>query len=454
MTGTVEQKPKETMPQVQAQKKAAQAPIVEKKVIEEEQPVAVCEEKDQEVVAADGYVSRLVDMGLENYKWGKDLTLQNKLVGARVGPLVNFAEEKLQAGLNVSPVKVEDVVSALDSRVEKAVTYTVETKTAIQTRVENSVSYTQEKVSKAAEKPGQWKNDTLGYVHDKLQQLKVEEKPEEEESADVSMIVNDAKVVTAERLNLLLDASAGYLEQYLPPMEEGAEESLTVEGKTTEIRPVANRALRLSKVAAKRMQDRALSKMGQLKLRTSNVVHVDLLKYSEWLDLESKKETVKVTMQKVDERLVKPTKEELSRRVEQVEKVAGQTKEMINSRVIAPAKAHLEPIYLPVRDGVIRVWTNVGDEYAERVAKPRDQIIKMFRDELKEQQLLAKKKSGDEQMTIGAGLAAVVAATRTRLSREWEVRISPAFERFMGRTEEDDEEDKSMGDTEEGEESE
>lgn len=404
--------------------------------------VELAEKKAAEGISPLGY---LVDLGLDNYKWGKDLVVENKTLGPRVGPIVSYGEEKFVSVLKRSPIQVEDVVTAVDSRVEKVVTYSAE------------------KIQTVRETPGKLKNATLTFAHEKLQSLKVDTTPEDDEETkegedlSVGTVVVDARVVTAERLNMFLDASEGYLQQYLPPSElaEGEnveEEPLGIEGKKTEIRPVANRALRLSKVAAKRVQERALSRVGQLKRRTTDVVHVDLVKYSEWLDKQKNgvKDTIYISLEKVDNKLVKPAKETIGQRVEQVQVYAGKTQDAIKTRVITPAKERIVAIRLPFHDRIINVWTTVGNQYNEKVIKPRDQIIQMFREELALQQELAKRDNG-EDMTIGDGLAAVIAAARARLSKEYEVRISPVLSKFMGKNTdfEEDEEKSSVGDEDE-----
>jgi len=387
-----------------------------------------------EVEQKGGLVSQLVSYGVETYYKGKDVLVKQPTLGPRLGPWVNFGEEKLQAGLKLSPYPVDQVVHAVDNRLDKVVNYTVETKDSLAGRA-----------ARVAAAPAQLKDASLVYMHDKIKNLKVEkDNSESPEEIGVTTVLVEAKSVTAERLNQLLDASEGYLQQYLPPTHEEPED--TDEVITTEIRPTAVRAIKVSKVAAKRMQERALAKMTDLKLRTSNVVHVDLVKYSEWLDLEGKKAVVVVQLQKVDDKLVQPAKEAM---------INASNK--VNEKLVAPVLARVTAIRVPFSDDILRVWTVIGDKYNEKVVQPRAQIIEMFREELALQQELAKQKNGDEPMTISAGMQAVVTAARARLSKEWEIRISPSLQRVMGKAsteEEEEEEDKSFGDAEEADDSE
>lgn len=398
-------------------------------------PAAVMEEEKP------AFLGRLVDMGVENYKWSKDLVAQNKTLGPRLSPVITYTEETTLSLLGKSPIAVDDVVTAVDSRVDKVVTFTGEKVQAVRDAPKN----------------------TFGYVHDKLSSLRVEQEEgdaEDTESEDpsVTTLLTDVKSVSAERLNLLLDASEGYLQQYLPPTEEEQEE-LKVEGKISELRPLPTRFYKISKVTVNKIGQTAVSKSREITERTKNTVHVDLIKYSEWLD-KSVKEPVAKRLAIVDEKLaisqkvtrvdiavVQPIKAQVNKRVEQVD-----------GKLVQPAK-----------EKFVLVVTTISSKYDEKVVQPRDQIIQMFREELDTQKALAAEKSGGEDLTIAAGLSAVVAAARARLTNEWEVRVAPTLSRFMGRTADadtdadadaDDEEldeeleDKSYGDADEAEEAE
>jgi len=354
------------------------------------------------VVVADKPVaplSSLVDVSLLYYKAAKEIVAANKTLGPRVSPLLAYGEEKTLIVLKKSPIQVEDVVSAVDSRVDASVQYAKETVESIRAAP-----------SKVAKKTAE--------------------------------VTEETKVATAEKLNLLLDASAGYLAQYLPLSEEEQLEIKGDEASKKELKPAAARAGKQSKVAAKKIQELALAKFGGIKERTGNVVHVDLVKYSEFLDnqKENVKQTIFITLDKINEKVVEPTKE-----------VAEKGKNAVQKRVIEPVNARVQAITIPIQDRVVKIWTLAGDEYNARVVQPRDQIVSMFREELALQQELAKQKSG-EDLTITAGLKAVIAAARARLSKEWEIRVSPALAKALGRQgeyEEEEMEEKSFGDDDE-----
>ena len=343
----------------------------------------------------------LVDVSLSYYKVAKEIVAANKTLGPRVSPLLAYGEEKTLVVLKKSPIKVEDVVAAVDSRVDASVKYTMQTVEALRAAPAQAVAKTQAKAE-------------------------------------------EVQQATAVRLDSLLDASAGYLAQYLPLNEEEKAELKGTEAESSkELKPVAIRAGKQGKVAAKKLQELALAKVQGLKKRTGDVVHVDLVKYSEFLDAqkENVKQTLFITLDKINEKVVEPTKE-----------VAEKSRAVVNKRVIEPVNQRVQMVAIPIQDRVIKVWTMVGDEYNNRVVQPRDQIVSMFREELALQQELAKQKSG-EDLTITAGLKAVIAAARARLSKEWEVRISPSLARVLrrnnGEFEEEEMEEKSFGDDEE-----
>lgn len=359
-------------------------------------------------------LNSLLTYSLDNYEWAKGIVVKNQTLGPRVAPLLQFGEDTTKKVLGASPIKLESVIEAVDTRVDKAVVYTTET------------------VQKVREAPGKIKNKSLTAVHDKLNTIKVD-KDEEPAELALSTIADDVRVISSERLSLLLDASEGYLQQYLPISDEDKEE-IKVEAPKGELKPIAIRSYRQSKVAAKRLQEQIINKITTLKATTEDRVHVDLIKYNEFLNKQkdSVKGTIYLALEKIDEKAVQPTKE-----------VANKATEVVKTRVIAPTKARFDSVAIPFQNRIIRIWTVIGDEYDQKVVRPRNQIVEMFRKELQIQQELAKQQSNNEELTITAGLKAVVAAASARLSKEWEVRVKPAVKKVLGREtgEEEDDED-------------
>ncbi|GBG30721.1 Hypothetical Protein FCC1311_069412 [Hondaea fermentalgiana] len=375
-------------------------------------PAATMNETDVLQEPHNGPVGKLIDMSLEQYSGAKDLLAKNQVIGKRLTPFVDWTENTTKAILRKSPVAVDKVVTAVDTRAEAV------------------VNFTSEKVQVMRETP----KNTLGYVHGKLKSLRTEPSAEDDEEPGVRTILVTGKSAAAERLNVLLDAGEGYLKQYLPIPEN--EKSLVIQGPKSEIRTVATRTVNLSKVAVTKTLEQALAKAGEIKARTKETIHVDLIRYNEWLDMNVKtpvskrlkivddKLAISEKVDKVDQKLIKPLKSSVSRRVE-----------LIDAKVVTP-----------VKEKFVLVVTRVSDTYNAKVVEPRDQIIQMFREELSLQQEIAKSKSGEEELTISAGLSAVIAAARSRLEKEYEVRVSPTLSRFMGRDKEEEMEDQSFGD--------
>lgn len=352
-----------------------------------------------------------IDYTLSTYNSAKDYVAASKTL-SKLNPIINFGEETTVSILKKSPVAVEELVAAIDSRIEKSATKVSDT------------------VSAVAAAPGKAKDKTLTKIHEKLNELKLEKDEEETPEVELATVATDAKIITAERLAKLLDASEELLQMYLAIDEEDKAE-ITVEAGKGELKPLALRGFKQTKVAAKRIQDLGLSKVNGFTEKTQGDVK----------DLTNNvKQTIYITLEKLDEKLLQPTKD-----------VAKKGKDAVKNRVIDPASETVESITLPFKNRVVKVWTVVGEQYDQRVVQPREEIVKMFKEELQLQQQLAKEKSG-EDLTIAAGLKAVVAAARARLSKEWQVRVSPALAKVLGRNgeyEEEEIEEKSFGDDEE-----
>jgi hypothetical protein len=183
----------------------------------------------------------LVNFSLDNYEWAKDYVVNNKTLGPRVSPLLEFGENTTKKVLDASPIKLESVIEAVDTRVDRVVTGTVETTQAV------------------IAAPGNLKNKTLEFTHEKLNLIKIDKDATEADLA-VSTIAEDVKVITSERWNMLLDASEGYMAQYLPISEEDKED-IKVEAQKGELKPLAIRSFRQTKVLARRTPEKLFSKV-------------------------------------------------------------------------------------------------------------------------------------------------------------------------------------------------
>lgn len=351
-------------------------------------------------------VGASVKYGLDTYEKLKEVVVSNKMVGARVGPLFELTESTTKRVLEVSPIKLESVIDAVDTRVDAAVTYGTET------------------AQKVYEALGKLKNKTTAAIHTRLNSVKVDQEAETPEEVNFSTVADDLSVIASERLSMALDASEGFMAQYLPISDEDKEE-LKVEVAKGELKPLAFRAGRQSKVAAKRLQEQIINKMTGLKTRTTEVVHVDLVKYSEFLDKQKTAvtNTIYIALEKVDEKAVQPVKD-----------IAAKGANAVNTRVIVPARERVSAVRIPFQGRMVAIWTVIGEGYEAKIVKPRAQIVQMFKEELALQQELAREKSGSgEDLSIAAGLKAVVTAARARVTKEFDGRIVPFVNKVLGR---------------------
>lgn len=386
-----------------------------------------------------GYVRAMLYKGYDGYAWSKEKALQSKVLKPRLEPSLNFLESKLSEAKGKLPV--EKVVDALD------------------TRIDSTLKYSSDTLHGVVNKPVQLKNGTLMVLHKNLGKLKTEEasqeeskeeeaeedkenmperngngEKEEEEEASLKVIYSDVKQITKERAAQVLDVSEELVNKYLPEceveMKQADDESL-ITAKSN----AAYRAFTLSKVVTKRMQRRALSRLDRLKLRTQEVTHVDLVKYSDMLDsrkawLEQTKESVKA---KVDEKVMQP----LGKVGEKLGHGYGDLKEKAKSYQ-ASAKTSLVQLKkkLPLVDRIGRMWAAVNEQCEEKIVKPAEKIVETFKVELHKQQEIVKNKEDDpnKPLTVEAGLRAVVAAARFRFKKEWETRVAPGLQAVLDRT--------------------
>ena len=371
-----------------------------------------------------GYVRAILYKGYDGYTWSKEKALQSKVLKPRLEPSLNFIESKLSEAKGKLPV--EKVVDALDSRID------------------NTLKYSSDTIQVVVKKPTELKNGTLMVLHKNLGKLKTEEEATEEESKEdedkenaepsLKVIYSDVKEITTQRASKVLDASEDLVNKYLPESEVEAKQA-DDESLTTAKSNAAYRAFTLSKVVTKRMQRRALSRLDRLKLRTQEVTHVDLVKYSDMLDsrkawLKQKKEGV---TSEVNQRVIEPLRSVGTR----MDHGYGDLKEKAKQYQEAAKKSVVQLKYkIPFSDRIIRVWTVLGDQCDQRLVKPAEKIVETFKIELQKQQEIVKKQEDDpnKPLTVEAGLRAVVAAARFRLKKEWESRVAPGIEAVVAKT--------------------
>lgn len=358
-----------------------------------------------------GIVTSMLTKGYDSYTWSKEKALKSKVLKPTLEPSLNFIEAKLSEAKKVYPV--EKVVTGLDNRIDSA------------------LKYSQDTLQTVVAKPIELKNGTLTILHKNLDKLKTEEeeiekKDSEEKSQDegersLLEIYTDVKVITSQRAQKILDASEKIVNKYLPENEEESEEVP---------KNSAYRAFYLSKVVTKRMQRRALSKLDQLKLRTQSVVHIDLVKYSNMLDLESKKAWLNSTTFVT---AGKSAGKKVSSQISEVKKSAVEKTEKLRENVSSQFLVLKKTAANNVPKKIVDTWESVGESCDKLVVKPCEQIIDTFKQELQKQQEIVKNKEDDpnKPLTIEAGLRAVVAAARFRLKKEWEMRVAPTVDQVI-----------------------
>lgn len=347
---------------------------------------------------------------VDRYEWAKGVVGQNKSFGTHVTSILDFGEMTAKMAHDASPIKLDEVIGALDTRVDQALTFGSE-KAA-------SVVAMQDKL----------KHDALTLVHDKLTEVKGTENAEvKPEDLGIALIADDVKTLTTEKLGKVLDVSESYLAQYLPIDDEDLKE-LSVDSPKHELKTVAIRSYKQGKIAAKGLQESVISKMSNLQMRAKEVVHVDLIKYSEYLNDKTQQipATLYVAWENVNESVT-----------DFASTASEGNAEKIKEQYIRPARERLVAARLQFHDRLVNIWTVVGDKYEQRIMRPGEQIIQMFREELALQQELAMERNGsDDELTIAAGLNAVVAAARARLSKEIEVRVYPAWSKYVNGSDE------------------
>lgn len=369
-----------------------------------------------------GYVRTILYRGYDGYAWSKEKALQSKVLKPRLEPSLNFIENKLIQAKDKLPV--EKVVDALD------------------TRIDSTIKYSSDTIQGVVKKPVELKNGTLMVIHKNLGKLKAEDEGTEEESKEddsnkenepsLKVIYTDVKEITNQSATKVLDASESLVNKYLPEeeveMKQADDESLTTAKSNA-----AYRAFTLSKVVTKRMQRRAMGRLDHLKLRTKQVTHVDLVKYSDMLDsrkawLEQTKEGIKTG---VDNRVVQPLRKVGDRMGHGYGDLKEKAKQYQES-----ARKSIVQIKIPFSDRIVRLWTVVGNQCDQKIVKPAEKIVETFKAELHKQQEIVKNQEDDpnKPLTVEAGLRAVVAAARFRFKKEWEGRVAPGLEAVLART--------------------
>ena len=349
-------------------------------------------------------VGNLIDYLLDNYQTFKGVLNKNETLGPHVGPIVNFGEETTKSLIEKSPVNVKDFVAKVDSHMDAACSYGGNGVAAI-----NQV-------------PNKIKTGACELVMNKLSKMKLN--PDEVKAEpNFTDVANNLKEITSERLSQLLDASEGYLYQYFPLSEDDAAKMKVNVGRG-EFKPILSRTYLQGKVTASKLKETTLAKLGNLKKRTSEVVHIDLVKYSEYLDQhkETLKDIVSTSYDSFDQKVVN-----------NIKTISQNTSQNIRSRVIDPVYQSMNSVQIHFKDYLILIHTTVVTEYECIVVRPRDQIIQIFKEELANQREIFEKHKNDpnDPPDILAGVKAVIFAFKTRVASRINVQLSPYLSNFL-----------------------
>merc|ERR1712227_625580 len=367
----------------------------------------------------DGKISSLLQQGLETYSSAKNAVLENKRLGetVNVAPAVTFFEETVVKAAELSPVKLDrSTVETLDSNVDSALKYGEETKEAVKAKVNSTKEIVVDTVYSTKDAVVERVNCTKDTVIETVTSTK----------ETVVGKVTTTKEAAADTANQLLDVSESYVEHYLEELKEEEEEAKPVssglEQGRKEPKAVGTRIFELSKTVSKRMQKRAFAGMDSLKLRTEQVVHLDLMQYSEMLD--SAKGDV---LETYNTKIVLPAREKTI----QAKKAAVEAKDVC----VAKASDAKELIVISADEVLVKVaavrvpftendvmfyWTIAAEEADSRIIKPFGGLVESLQKEFAaEVDLLQSQEEDDansKELTLEAGLKALVAVLRRRTS--------------------------------------
>jgi len=228
----------------------------------------------------------------------------------------------------------------------------------------------------------------------------------------IKIIFDDVSLLSSQRAQKILDVSETYVDKYLHEEDEEDELDVSVEEKA---KSAAARAFVLSKVVSKRMQKRALAGLTSLKLRTQEVVHIDLMKYSQMLDSGRHQIGVAYDYSKAyvmttfENRVAVPARKvsnEIGVKADEAKVVAEKYGKQVADRVVA--------IKVPFTEKDVLYYLTTASETADkRIVKPLEEIVETFKKDL---EVETKKQDPEKPLTIEAGFRALISASRYRAS--------------------------------------
>lgn len=423
---------------------------VSEPVVEE---VAVCEpEMEAATNKTDGKISSLLQQGLETYSSAKNAVLENKRLGetVNVAPAVTFFEETVVKAAELSPVKLDrSTVETLDSNVDSAIKYGEETKEAVKAKVNSTKEIVVDTVYSTKDAVVERVNCTKDTVVETVTSTKdtvvgkvnttketVVDTVNSTKEALASQVactketvvgkVTSTKEAAVDTANQLLDVSESYVDHYLEELKEEEEEAKPVssdlEQERKETKAVGIRIFELSKTVSKRMQKRAFAGMDSLKLRTEQVVHLDLMQYSEMLD-SAKGDVLETYNTKImlpaREKTIQAKKAAVEAKDVFVTKASDAKELIVDSadEVLVKVAAVRVPF---TENDVMFYWTIAAEEADSRIIKPFGGLVESLQKEFAAEVDLLQSQEKDvanaKELTLEAGLKALVAVLRRRTS--------------------------------------
>ena len=283
-----------------------------------------------------------------------------------------------------------------------------------------------------------------------------------------------AQTTASDKVNTLLEAAELYVEKVLPAQEEGEAQAFKADADATK----ATRVYALSTTVSRRFKKKAMAKLegATLQLRettaTNPIVHLDLVRYSELLDLASVRERVAArytvaaaTAQTSETYAV--VRGYVVRASDKTSALSEELKANVQVRVLTPAK----DFYAVATAEYIKRKESANDLYAlgsESILTRREFAVKYLESvkaalgsqwdsklytptmafldacEANWAPLRTAYNEGVENpnntdedgkpLTIDAGTAAFIAALRMKLQDEWDLRVVPTLEKLKGST--------------------
>lgn len=408
------------------------------------------------------FVSTLLTYGLSSYKWSKALALtQAPAIDSPLQWLEEKVMETTTLGLKQVALTPEGVVAKLDGKASELNTaYELDTKFA------SSKTWSAKQLLKLKGEDAM----TAELAEEiELHQLIADARAVAwNRVSTIQTRVTGLQTTASDKVDTLLEGAEGFVEKVFPAQEEGEAQAFEADADATK----ASRVRTLSTTVGRRFKKKALAKLGgmTLKLRDTQKVHLDLVRYSELLDIAAVRERVTAKYTDVSDTVTSSVtytvvKGYVVTASDTTAKLQAGIKSNVEVRVLAPAKdfyaiATAEFIkrkesandLIALGSESIGTRTEFATKYLESVkaALGSQWNDKLYAPSMKFLEkceaewapLLLAYNEGVENpnnttedgkpLTIDAGVAAFVEALKMKLAYDWEVHVVPQLERLKG----------------------